>query len=222
MDPSLGVAGEPWRAQEVAARHVKDLPVEELVLELGSGCGGLAAFLALEGYQVIATDFDKCQSLVAQTAKLNGVHVDFYTLPWGDLAAMEGLLNFSKGARMNLVACELAYWGGWSILEEDPLEALAETIAFFLKNLHGSCLLVYEARNRPRELRLFELLGRHHLEWTCLEDVKEDGDMGAWLLKEQEGQKNQPEAKLLTLLAKLLLRFFCLIREIAWLAHVST
>ena len=195
-DASMGVAGRPWQAQEVAARLAVALPREEPVLELGSGCGGLAAFLALEGYQVVATDFAECSPLVTQTAQLNGVHVAFHTLPWGDLDAMEGALRLLSASRLNLVACEVAYWGGWSILEEDPLEALVETLSFFLRKLKGSCLLVYESRERPREHRLFELLALHHLEWSCLKEPLQEGDVGAWLLRSEGSEERNEESAL--------------------------
>ncbi|CAK9084129.1 unnamed protein product, partial [Durusdinium trenchii] len=192
IDPSLGVAGQPWRAQEVAARQVvqvfhRDVPV----VELGSGCGGLASFLALEGYRVVATDLPDCSRLVSETARCNEVRVPFEVLPWGDWTAMEAVLATLRTTCVNLVACELAYWGGWSLLEEDPLDALVETLTFFLTRGSrdgeggGLGLLVYEARNLPREAKLFQLLETHGLEWKRLEPDEDpnEGEVGAWLVQ---------------------------------------
>ena len=186
-NPSISCGGHPWPAQELVARHLKELDPNTSVIELGCGCGALACYLALEGYDVIATDLPEMSVLATQTAELNGVKMPFKPLAWGDEAAMKALLDSERcGAKpkVNVVACELAYWGGWDLFEEDTLEPLAKTLAFFLSD-DGVALLGHVIRHMARNEMFFGHLQKNGLEIHRLEPEHEvaEGEMGVWLLK---------------------------------------
>lgn len=188
INPSISCGGHPWPAQELVARHLRELDPSVSVIELGCGCGALACYLALEGYDVIATDLPEMSVLTTQTAELNGAKMPFKPLAWGDEAAMKALLaDLERGRakpRVNVVACELAYWGGWDLFKEDTLEPLAKTLAFFLSH-DGVALLGHVIRDMARNEMFFGHLQKNGLEIHRLEPEHEvaEGEMGVWLLK---------------------------------------
>lgn len=206
-DDALGVAGRPWPAQEVAARSVCRLLASaescRTVVELGAGCGALAMVLAQElagrGHRVVATDLPEVLPLLRQNCREagNGVVLECCALPWGDLLCARRLAEEAAAQGSScVVGCEVAYWGGWDLFEEDTREPLARTLDALIVGEEGFGLLVHEVRDAVREESLFCMLRALGLEPQRLEPegVQQlgEGEVGVWLLR--RGQPKEVRA----------------------------
>jgi hypothetical protein len=161
----LAEAGRLWpltalMADFVAAEHPPPYGLRgQRVLELGGGTAALACALA-RAYEssafVCSTDLPHVLPLmqrnVARNALAGRVHVA--ALPWGKRAvcAAAALLPIHV-----VLCCELVYWGGWDILQEDTRQPLRDT----LRALCGAQTVVYFAftvRDAARELGFLRAL----------------------------------------------------------------
>ncbi|CAE7941761.1 unnamed protein product [Symbiodinium sp. KB8] len=126
-------------------RSHQEVPTEGIdFLELGAGCGALACAFAKEPAlkRVIASDLPDVVPLMSETSKLNGsLTKSFRTL----------------GPARVVVACEVLYWGGWDIFEDDTRdqcmrEGVDEIDVIWLW-LHFS-----PRSDPPREMQALEML----------------------------------------------------------------
>mmetsp|Transcript_59150 Transcript_59150/g.157411 ORF Transcript_59150/g.157411 Transcript_59150/m.157411 type:complete len:220 (-) Transcript_59150:132-791(-) len=188
-DEALGVAGRPWEAQGVAADVLRSMDGENTIIELGAGCGALSCALALSGCRVVATDLPEVVPLMQRSVELNRVetYVDCRALSWGntaDLASVLSTLQDQDSSRL-VVACEVAYWGGWDLFCPDTREPLAETLSVLI-GASGVGLLVHTVRDVARESSLLEMIRA-----KCLDVHRERplaaepllGEVGVWLLR---------------------------------------
>lgn len=207
-DEKLGVAGRPWPAQEVAARATcRLLPSVTdcaLVVELGAGCGALAIALAQElaeqssggggGSRVVATDLPEVLPLLEQNCTRAGARgapaPECCALAWGDLDAIARLAGKEHGGSCLVVACECAYWGGWTLFEDDTREPLTATLDALIAE-KGLGLLVHQVRDAEREASLYTMLESRGLELRREEPPGQqelrEGEIGIWTLRRRSG-----------------------------------
>ncbi|CAE7296509.1 WBGene00275058 [Symbiodinium sp. CCMP2592] len=200
-DDGLGVAGVFWPAQEPCARVAADLlqrlrchqavPAEGIdFLELGAGCGALACSFAKEPAlkRVIASDLPDVVPLMTENSRLNGAEIECVPLPFGDLPALEQL---TLGPARVVVACEVLYWGGWNIFEDDTREPLAETLAAALAAPLAAAVLAAVIRDPPREMQALEMLkekGVQSFQQMPASGAPKVGELGIWLLQRHGAQ----------------------------------
>lgn len=186
-DDALGVAGVPWPAQEIAGAAVRRFVRDPCtIVEIGAGCGALACALALDGHRVVATDLPEVMSLMQNNVTLNEAAVECHALRWGEIDAAHELIPSSNGPLL-VIACEVAYWGGWDLFDEDTRGPLADTLNTLIGD-HGLGLLVHKARDLVREVSILAYLRDRGLEVRREQPAgrePEEGEIGVWLLKRQ-------------------------------------
>mmetsp|Transcript_29154 Transcript_29154/g.61985 ORF Transcript_29154/g.61985 Transcript_29154/m.61985 type:complete len:299 (-) Transcript_29154:8-904(-) len=136
-------------------------------------------------------------------------------LPWGDVEAAESILataktdallqarphqycTDNKGTDIHnawdvpssssccVVACEVAYWGGWDLFADDTREPLASTLDSLIVGPQAFGLVVHQVRDAGREASLFKMIRRRSLEILRLQPRNkgpEEGEIGVWVLK---------------------------------------
>ena len=101
INPSISCGGHPWPAQELVARHLRELDPSVSVIELGCGCGALACYLALEGYDVIATDLPEMSSFDHSDGRVEWCKDALQTFGLGRWSSYEG-----PSGRLRTWACQ--------------------------------------------------------------------------------------------------------------------
>ncbi|CAE8641292.1 unnamed protein product, partial [Polarella glacialis] len=132
--------------------------------------------------------------LMVQNAGANKALVECASLPWGDLAAAKAL---AVAAPAVVVACEVAYWGGWDLFADDTRVPLADTLAALLIGEDTGVrigLLVFTIRDESRELALLPMLRERGLEVVQVSPrsalgapLPVEGEVGTWLLQNIKG-----------------------------------
>eukprot|EP00929_Paragymnodinium_shiwhaense_P102873 TRINITY_DN66102_c0_g1_i2.p2 TRINITY_DN66102_c0_g1~~TRINITY_DN66102_c0_g1_i2.p2 ORF type:complete len:195 (+),score=54.66 TRINITY_DN66102_c0_g1_i2:83-667(+) len=109
----------------------------ETVLELGAGCGALAVAVASKWrgaalQQYIATDLEANLGPIRDMVKLHEVAdlVEARALPWGERPRPCKMLadHVSKRAFDLVLLCEVLYWGGWDLWQDDALDLLTASL----------------------------------------------------------------------------------------------
>ena len=162
VDANLNEAGRLWPVAQAlaAALAVEHPPPGALerctLLELGAGTGALACACgrAYPSANVWATDLEEVMPLIARNLEANAVtNVRPLALPWGS-PLPEPLATHPPAV---VLACEVLYWGGWSLLTDDTREPLRKT----LQALCGPETQIYvglTVRDAPRELGFLRAL----------------------------------------------------------------
>ncbi|CAE8639302.1 unnamed protein product, partial [Polarella glacialis] len=150
------------------------------ILSWSYPCGALACAFALKlaarQPRVIATDLPEVVPLMVQNAGANKALVECASLPWGDLAAAKAL---AVAAPAVVVACEVAYWGGWDLFADDTRVPLADTLAALLIGEDTGVrigLLVFTIRDESRELALLPMLRERGLEVVQVSPLPVEGE----------------------------------------------
>lgn len=196
-DKSLGVAGIVWPAQAVAARVAEQvLPEGSRVVEVGAGCGALSCAMAFRGWQVVSTDLPEVVPLLQESADLNALAPPWLrctALVWGDDEAAQAAAASTDA----VVACEVAYWGGWDLFTPDTREPLARTLRTLVGD-RGVGIIVHTVRDPCREASLLKIMRRAGLELERLEPLGPGGfhvsdealpvgTVGAWKFQRASG-----------------------------------
>jgi len=132
----------------------------QTVLELGAGSGDLAVAVAAAWrgklLHYVATDLESNLEPIRDRIARADVKdvVTACALPWGEKPSASDLLPEGLARRdFDLVLlCEVLYWGGWDILQDDALELLSETLAAVLGK-QTECICMFRERNPERETR---------------------------------------------------------------------
>jgi len=158
------------------AAILRDVSKTSLVLELGAGTGELACKLACLGVgHIVATDRNDEGMILQMTANIQNAglesSISAEALDWGDVQGLTRITErfLCEEASILVIASECIHWQGTSIVDEDPLPALAETIAAALRQPAQSqaskgndrlVLVAFKERNKVREASFTEMLKR--------------------------------------------------------------
>ncbi|KAJ8904811.1 hypothetical protein NDN08_001326 [Rhodosorus marinus] len=165
---TFGVAGEFWQLNWlITSSLLKTCGFVSLrglnVLELGAGTGALSVAMAKLGAHACATDLPELFPLFQENSQANGFQVQtegahvscqnrgrvmFGSLRWG-------VDTLPQETFQLILGCELLYWGGWSLFDEDPQPGLIQVLAS--ECAKGSvAILVGCSREPKREQHFFE------------------------------------------------------------------
>jgi len=168
------------------------------------------------GRRIVATDLPEVLPLLKRNchaASVRGVDtsggnngktssLDCHALRWGDLNQARAILaadvplDSTSNASFDfddqrqsicVVACEVAYWGGWDIFEEDTREPLVATLDYLIRGPEGIGILVHEVRDSARETSIFNMIRAHGLAVQRVQPPGQDeiveGQVGVWVLR---------------------------------------
>jgi len=180
--PELQEAAVYWPANEVLCEVLKTQLNSDFrgvsILELGAGTCCLGIVIATLGANVTCTDHISVLPLMHKHLLLNNwtlISNEKYkkgneesgslmisSLDWTDYQ-----LDRTREYRW-VIGCELLYWGGWDLLQEDPMNGLIEIIEYFVRNQSSNVLLSFISRNVTREIQFFqEIKNRGLLSIQC-------------------------------------------------------